>query len=61
VDFGLGVDVDAAQRLVEDQELRVPRQPLADNDLLLVAPRQVLRWRRHVGDANVEVGYHAVG
>ena len=30
-------DVDAARRLVEDQDARLPRQPFAQDDLLLVA------------------------
>ena len=37
VDLGLGADVDAAGRLVHDQDLRVGLQPLAEDDLLLVA------------------------
>ena len=41
VDLGLGADVDAARRLVEDQHLRLHREPLAEHDLLLVAARQV--------------------
>ena len=41
VDLGLGADVDAARRLVEDQHLRAHRQPLAQHDLLLVAAGQV--------------------
>ena len=37
VDLGLGADVDAARRLVEDEELRIVGEPLAEHDLLLVA------------------------
>src|SRR3954447_15288418 len=40
VDLGLGAAVDAAGRLVDDQQLRVRRQPLGEHDLLLVAARQ---------------------
>ena len=40
VDLGLGADVDAARRLVEDHHLRLHRQPLGEHDLLLVAARQ---------------------
>ena len=41
VDLGLGADVDAARRLVEDQHPRAHGQPLAEHDLLLVAAREV--------------------
>ena len=37
VDLGLGADVDAARRLVHDQDARLGREPLAEHDLLLVA------------------------
>ena len=40
VDLGLCADVDAARRLVDDQELRLCRQPLGDDDALLVAAAQ---------------------
>ena len=40
VDLGLGPDVDAAGRLVDDQHRRLAGQPLAEHDLLLVATRQ---------------------
>ena len=48
VDLGLGADVDAARRLVEDQHARVHGQPLAEHDLLLVAAREV----HHAADAS---------
>src|SRR5215208_4224565 len=38
-DLCLGPDVDAAGRLVEDQEARVHAQPAGEKDLLLVAAR----------------------
>ena len=41
VDLGFGADVDAARRLVHDQDLRVQRQPLGDDDLLLIAAGEV--------------------
>src|SRR5690606_25703190 len=50
VDLDLRADVDAARRLVEDQHLGVRQQPLADDDLLLVAAGQrphVLPEARH--------------
>ena len=40
VDAGLGADVDAAGRLVEDQDARLDREPLGQHDLLLVAAGQ---------------------
>ena len=43
VDLVLGADVDAARRLVEDQQLGLGEQPLAEHHLLLVAARQVDR------------------
>ncbi len=35
--LGLRAHVDAARRLVEDEDLAVPHQPFGDDDLLLVA------------------------
>ena len=42
VDLALRAHVNAAGRLVEDQDVGVDRQPLADDHLLLVAARKVL-------------------
>ena len=41
VDLGLGADVDAARRLVEQQHARSRAQPLGEHDLLLVAAREL--------------------
>ena len=41
VDLGLGADVDAARRLVEDEQHRLPRQPARKHHLLLVAAGQL--------------------
>jgi len=41
VHLSLGADVDAARRLVDDQQRRAARQPLAEHDLLLVAADRV--------------------
>ena len=41
VDLGLGADVDAARRLVQDEQHRLPRQPTREHHLLLVAARQL--------------------
>ena len=46
VDFGLGADVDADGRLVEDEQLGAVVEPFADDDLLLVAARQAGRPAR---------------
>ena len=41
VDLALGADVDAARRLVEQQQARLERQPLAEGHLLLVAAGEI--------------------
>src|SRR4051794_6234330 len=41
MNLGFGANVDAAGRLVHDQELRTEREPLGDDDLLLVASREI--------------------
>ena len=41
VDLGARADIDAARRLVDDQELRLHRQPLREQHLLLVAAREI--------------------
>ena len=55
VDLRARADIDAARRLVDDQELRLHRQPLGEQHLLLVAAREVGRraggrsaWRSSV-------------
>ena len=40
VHLGLGADVDAARRLVDDQQRRPAGEPLGQHDLLLVAARE---------------------
>jgi hypothetical protein len=54
VDFGLRADVDAAGRLVEEQNIAVARQPLGDDDLLLIASRQEPDFLRLRGRADVQ-------
>ncbi len=49
VEFLLGADVDAACRIVEQNDPRPAHQPLGDDDLLLVAARER-------ADRNVETG-----
>ena len=50
VDIGLGADIDALGRLVKDEDLRLLPKPPRDDDLLLVATRELghreLRLRR---------------
>ena len=48
VDLRLGADIDAARRLVEDEDLRIGQQPAADQHLLLVAAGKVLDPLLHV-------------
>ena len=40
MNIGLGADVDAVCRLVEDQDPRLGREPFREHDLLLVAARE---------------------
>ncbi len=42
VDLALGTDVDAARRIVQQHDIRMDLQPLADDDLLLVAARELM-------------------
>src|SRR5690348_9405433 len=46
IDLVLGADVDAPRRLVEDEDPRPHRQPLGENDLLLIAAGQAAHGRR---------------
>src|SRR5450631_4527339 len=56
MDGGLGADVDALGRLVEDDDARFGRQPLADDDLLLIAAGQGTDFLAEAGSAQVEAG-----
>src|SRR6185437_47570 len=49
IDLGLGADIDAHRRLVEDEEVGAVVEPLADHHLLLVAAR-------HRGDQRTPAG-----
>ena len=55
VDVRLGADVDAARRLIDDEDARVARQPLGEQHLLLVAARQIAHLALDVrrGDAQL--------
>ena len=46
VDLRLGADVDAARRLVEDQDARIGEKPTPDQTLLLVASLVLMRSSR---------------
>ena len=66
MDLRLGADVDAARRLVEDQQLRLVGEPFAEHDLLLVAAgkpaRDLLeRTRPDVELLDAVVGEPALG
>ncbi len=52
IDLLLGGDVDAARRVVEQDDARLGHQPFGDDDLLLVAARQ--RAGRDVGSAGAD-------
>ena len=55
VDLDLGADVDAAGRLVEDEQARLGGQPLGQDDLLLVAARQRADHLLDAGHLDVEL------
>ncbi len=50
----MGADVDAARRLVEDEEARLGREPAGEDRLLLVAAGQEADRLFDVGGADVE-------
>ena len=50
IDFFLRADIDAAGRLIEQQQLRLEAEPFAEHDLLLIAAGKIAhghadRWR----------------
>ena len=55
VDGHLGADIHAARRLVEDEDLGLARQPLGEEDLLLVAAREVADRAGRVGRVDREL------
>ena len=65
VNLVLSADVNAARRLVEEQNVRLRQQPASKNDLLLVAAGEVFderflrrRFDVHGGNGPVRVGGH---
>src|SRR6056297_2524898 len=61
VDFRLGAHVDAARRLVEDQDRRVVVQPAGDDDLLLVAARKRVAGDVRSGRLDLHILHHLHG
>ena len=55
VDLGLGADVDAAGRLVHDQDARRGLEPLAEHDLLLVAAGELADHLLRAAGADAEL------
>ena len=61
IDFRFGAHVDAARRLVDDQDLGIGIEPLGEDNLLLIAPAEVDRllvdmWRGDVKSAHIVIG-----
>ncbi len=55
VDLLLGADVDASRGLIEDEDVHLRGQPLGDDDLLLVAAREVARLLADARRLDVEL------
>ena len=55
VDLLLGAHVDAARGLIEDEDVHLGGQPLGDDDLLLVATREVARLLADARRLDVEL------
>ena len=63
VHLGLGADIDAARRFVNDQHTRSERQPAGQHHLLLIAARQVahlLVGRRHPDVETLAVAFDQI-
>ena len=58
VNFGLGADIDAASRFVEDQYFRTTGQPLSEDDFLLIPTGQQPHNLRRVGSFDPELVDH---
>src|SRR5271165_263451 len=50
---GLGADVDPSRRFIENQQFRIDVESLGDEDLLLIAPREIDDPGRIVRRANI--------
>ena len=48
MDLRFGADIDAARRLVHDEDARLGGEPFGEHDLLLIAARQLARRLRRV-------------
>ncbi len=60
VDLGLGADVDAARGLVDDEQPGLAGQPLAHDDLLLVAAGELVDDLLAAGGDDVELVDHVL-
>src|SRR5436190_16946649 len=58
MDLRLGADVDAARRLVEDEDLRLSEQPAGDQHLLLIAAGEVQDRLLHCRRLDAELRAH---
>src|SRR4051812_1419477 len=56
MNIGLGLDVDADGRLVDDQDPHTRRKPFGEADLLLVAAREIANRLQKRGRAHLEFG-----
>src|SRR5208283_4642154 len=54
MDLGLGADVDAARRLVENEDARLGHQPAGDQHLLLIAAGEIEHRLLEIGRADSE-------
>ena len=54
VDLLLGADIEAARRMIEDQDARVRRQPACEHDLLLVAAAEIAADLARAGGADAK-------
>src|SRR5262245_22093181 len=52
--FGLGADVDAARRLINNEDAGFKREPAREHDFLLVAAREVLDLLLGAGHPDTE-------
>ena len=61
IDFFLRADIDAARRLVEQQQLRREAEPLAEHDLLLVAAGKIAHGHAIAGRLDAHAVDHVGG
>src|SRR5450755_1125184 len=61
MNLGLGADVHAASRLVQEEHATARRQPFSEHDLLLVAPRKPTGGQVETGGRQFEAGEDLLG